>query len=308
MIILFVIHFLSFLVLSQVNYANRSIQPNSLSRTTIKYSVDGFITSYYKSLSKKYYLIVINHHWDLYDNVVFLRDIVYKEFSKFFPYSFDIINLGPRGNKTTRVLQHGLRRGGWYSYQTLAIAYNYTKNYRLYDGYFLVNDDAIIEPRKIIHYNLSTSLHESTEQYNFNPKWRWTKKRNERNITFSDSFLYTVEIIKNSSYETKCQLSNRNNYRKGFQDFYYVVLKDMDDYCKLSELFYSKRVFLELAAPTINYCLSHQEIITCNHRSWKAFGRCAHYHPIKMNTDKIRSLVMTYIRDNNYTERVPMSY
>ena len=262
LVLLLLLLSLSVVVLSQVKDINIT-QLINIRRSPIRYSENEYITSYYRSLSNKHYLIVINHHWALYDNVAFLRNIVYNEFSKHFPYSFDIINLGPRENKTQRVLKHGLRNGGWYSYQTLVIAYNLTKNKRLYDGYFLVNDDAIIEPRKIIQYNLSFSLHEPTKQYKFDSWWIWTKKRNERNITFSDSFQNTVDIIKNSSYETKCQLSKLSNYRFGLQDFYYVVLSDMNDYSKLSELFYSQRVFLELAAPTINYCLNHQEIITC---------------------------------------------
>lgn len=257
--------------------------------------------STFKRNSNKHYLIVVNYHWNKYNNAVFLRSQVYKEFNKLFPYSFDLILLGPRENTILKVLNHGLKVGGEYSYYTLTIAYHMTKDIREYDGYFFVNDDAFIEPRRIQNYDLIYSFHEPTRQYSYNPKWIWDRKANENGLSFSDAFKNAIDMVNNSTYKTICNLSNPVNLRRALQDFFYISKKDIKSYVDLSEIFYKNRVFLEVAAPTINYCLSNQSIVTCNHHFWPNAENCVHYHPVKMSKPHIRELVMDYILNQNYT-------
>lgn len=106
------------------------------------------------------FLLVVNHHWDFFSTVRFFRETYLPRFHKLFRYNFDVIYLAPTNQSSRRIISHKQKKGGWYSYYTLAVAYQLYGNLTNYDGYFLLNDDAALDPLYLNEYDLTTSFSE----------------------------------------------------------------------------------------------------------------------------------------------------
>ncbi len=270
---------------------------------------DEFVFKYRFNKSKKRYLIVVNHHWQFFNGVTFMRSKLYKRFNELYPIDFDLINMGPRFNETYRMVRHSLRVGGEYSYYTLAKAYAFLKGYAEYDGYFLINDDAFLDPHRLQEYDLTQSWHEPTRPYNWTLNWSWNHLQNENGVRYPIAFRNAInEVISNRSLEIRCQLVFPTNQRRSLQDFFYVTASDMPLFLQLVDIFFKHRVFLEQAAPTINWCLSHNEIVNCNHHNWPLVSTCVHLHPIKMGNPFNQNLAMQHIEGTNTLNVPAMSW
>lgn len=238
-----------------------------------------------------------------------MRNLMYKRFNELFPVDFDLINMGPCFNDTYRMVRHSLRIGGEYSYYTLAKAYSFLKGYSQYDGYFLINDDAFLDPRRLQEYDLSRSWHEPTLPFNWTRPWSWNSFKNENGTPYPIAFRNAInEVVSIRSLETRCKLAIPTNQRRSLQDFFYVTASDMPLFLQLVEIFYRHRVFLEQAAPTINWCLSHNEIVNCNHHHWPLVSTCVHLHPIKMGLVFNQNIIMQHIEGTNTINVPPMSW
>lgn len=268
-----------------------------------------FVFKYRFNKSKKRYLIVVNHHWSFYSSVSFINHKLYKRFNELYPFDFDLINMGPKFNDTLRVVNHSLRIGGEYSYYTLAKAYAFLKGYTEYDGYFLINDDAFLDPHRLREYDLRQSWHEPTRPYNWTFPWSWNYLRNEHFVPYPVAFRNAIrEVTSVPSLESQCHLVLDVNQRRSLQDFFYVTASDMPVFLRLVDIFYKHRVFLEQAAATINWCLSHNEIVSCNHHNWPFVSKCVHLHPIKLGNSFNRNLAMQHIEGTNTRLVPPMSW
>lgn len=269
------------------------------------------IDHYHKNGSTPIYLIVVNHHWKLYGGLPFFRTEYFPRFHQLFNQSFDVVYFSPAFRKDLRVVNHTLEEGGAYSYHTLAVGYNVFghANPYSYAGYFLLNDDAFLDPIYLNEYDLTHSLHEITRVYNPKEYWSWNLLKNEFKVSYPIAFYKAMEDIKLiPDLENRCHLANPQNHRRGLQDFFYVTDKDIDTFVRLSSIFYAHHAFLETAAPTINWCLSHRPINTCNHHFWPNVTTCVHFHPIKLYENSARSLVMNHINRKDIHKRIPMSW
>lgn len=270
---------------------------------------DEFVFKYRKHNSTTRYLIVVNHHWNFTNALRFMRDTLYEKFSELYPVDFDLMNMGPSFQGDFKMVSHSLRVGGEYSYYTLRRAYSFLKGYARYNGYFLINDDAFMDPFFLQDYDLRKSWHEPTLPYMWNQQWSWNYLKNEYGIPYPRAFREAIdEVIATPVLERRCQLKNPNNQRRSLQDFFYVAAVDMPVWLKLADIFYRHRVFLEQAAPTINWCLSHNSIINCNHHNWPKVKTCVHLHPIKLGQGSSQMIAMLRMTHKNMNVVPPMSW
>ena len=270
-----------------------------------------FVYKYRKHNTKEIYLIVINHHWNIFAAIPFFRNTYFYQFAEMFKFDFDVVYLAPDAMPEFFICAHGLRIGGEYSYYTLTVAYQLFHDAQpyQYSGYFLMNDDAFLDPLYLNTYNLSESHHEPTRTYNPRVPWPWNSMKNMFRVPYPQALRDAVEeVIGIPALERVCNLSNPKNTRRSLQDYFYVSKDDIALFVKLSSIFYKHRVFLEQAAPTINWCLSHNAIITCNHNFWKNVETCVHLHPIKLGSLNQQMLAMDHITRRNITRVAVMSW
>ena len=273
----------------------------------------GFIHHYHLKSEQSVYLIVVNFHWNIFNALPFLRDKYFPRFHQLFNSSFDVVYLAPTYKKSLTVVKNGLPNAGHYSYYTLSRAYEIFRSANEYDyaGYFLINDDSFIDPLHLNKISLNESFCEPSGEYSVNKtsNWFWnTMFKNVYGMPFSDAYYASIEELKVSRFETICNFSNPLNHRKGFYDFAYITGKDISMYYELSSVFFKHRAFLEVAGPTMNWCLSHKVIDSCNHRGWKNVKTCAFLHPVKLSAKENEQLVLDHINRINVTKIPKMSY
>lgn len=270
-----------------------------------------YVYKYHTHNTKEIYLIVINHHWNILAALPFFRNNYFRKFAELFNSDFDVVYLAPDPQPAFTVCAHGLRVGGEYSYYTLTVAYQLFHDLQSYKyaGYFLMNDDAFLDPLYLNTYNLSESHHEPTRTYNPRTPWPWNSMKNMFGVPYPQALRDAVEeVVAIPALERVCRLSDPENTRRSLQDYFYVSKDDIALFVKLSSIFYKHRVFLEQAAPTINWCLSHNAIITCNHNFWKDVKTCVHLHPIKLGSLHQQGLAMDHITRRNITRVAVMSW
>lgn len=268
-----------------------------------------FVFKYRFNQSKKRYLFVVNYHWDFFSTTTFIRNTLYKRINELFPIDFDVLCMGPIFDGKNKVVNHRLRIGGEYSFYSVVRAYQFLRGYYDYDGYFFINDDAFVDPIRLKEYDFTRSFHEPTRQYQWGQYWSWNVLKNELKVGYPQAFRTAIDEVRSiPELEGRCNLSDEINHRRGLQDFFFVVASDMPMFIKLADVFYKHRAFLEMAAPTINWCLSHQPIITCNHHNWPNVTTCAHLHPIKFGHPTLQTIAMLHINQVDTKRVVPMSW
>lgn len=270
-----------------------------------------FIDHYNDCNQSLVYLIVVNYHWNMFASLPFLRDVYFPRFHQLFNYSFDVVYFAPSYRKSLRVVNNNLPTAGFYSYYSLSLAYRIFGRANEYDyaGFFFMNDDGFIDPLHLNMISLNESFSEPSEVNSPNKtKWWAWNKNNTYGVTFKDAYYSTIDEIKHSRLESKCMLRESINHRRGYYDFAFITSRDIALYYELSLLFFKHRVFLELAGPTINWCLSHKTIDSCNHRFWKTVRTCVHLHPVK-HTDKANEqLILDHINRRNMSWVAKMWY
>ena len=265
-----------------------------------------------KTWTKIYGVCVVNYHWSMFASLSFLRDVFFPRFHQLFNYSFDVVYFAPSYRKSLRVVNNNLPTAGYYSYYSLSLAYQVFGRANEYDyaGFFLMNDDGFIDPLHLNMISLNESFSEPSEEYSVNKTqwWLWNNKNNSYGVTFKDAYYSTIDEIKHSRLESKCMLREPINHRRGFYDFAFITGRDIALYYELSLVFFKHRVFLELAGPTINWCLSHKMIDSCNHRFWKTVRTCVHLHPVKLTDKANEQLILDHINRRNISWVANMGY
>ena len=256
-------------------------------------------------LSKNIYLFVINFHYPNYNSIQFIRDIVYVQFAKTYKYDFDILFVGPKGNKDLKVLNNHLPPRGYYSYHSLYVALKKFKpelGYH-YSGYFLVNDDSCLQPELLNRENHEKAMSEPIIIWRNGSNWLWNGKKNLKNKLFSDAYYMAVkEITQLRTYNSLCH-SDSQLLPRGFSDFLYLPKSNISAFISLESIMFKHYVFLENAVPYIMSCLKAIQIKDCNHGKMIDREICPHLHPVKFSKTRDRLICMHRITNETLSER-----
>ena len=260
--------------------------------------------------SKSVFLFVVNFHFPFYDKVGFILNTYFVKFRKLYIKDFDVILVGPKEDKAKRVISNGLPGKGYYSYHTLSLVYNQLclKEKCFYDGFFLMNDDSCIDPRFLSAYDLSQSWNEPYESVNYSVYWYWYKIKNEEGITFRRSYEKSIKMLLKTKDGKECDLANRSNWKKGYSDAFYIVAADMPRWYRMMLIMKKYYVFLEMAVPTVNWCLTKNEFIDCNHGAMLDRLTCVHMHPVKYRQPNMMKLCLQRMDHLNMKDTPPRRY
>ena len=300
----------SSLLSSFIHLMSRSMSQDSKQR---RQSVDNK-TSSWETYIRKYrnnttptlskLLFVVNYHWSKYETVSFLDTTFFPAYRKQFPFDFDVVITGPQSDQGNRVIGNKTPQGGHYSYWSLLMIYHQLCIVEScsYEGFVYMNDDSYVDPLFLAALDLSQSWIEPSEQINLSVRWIWYNKTNTAGVSFIDAYRNAIKNLQNTKMGKKCHFENDTNLRKGFADFYYITKKDMPIYYKLIPEMKRQKVFLEMAAPTVNWCITHNSVINCNHRAMKEIQKCLHVHPVKLRMDEMKEYAMKRLYHLNMDE------
>lgn len=257
--------------------------------------------------SSEIYLIIVNYHYGFYSSYSFLNESFFPRFAHHFRYDFDVVYFGTKYNETIRVMRNRLSNGGFYSYHTVNVALEVFRDAaeRPYAGYMLMNDDSYVDPQFLNSLNLTSSLSEPTREYHNSGYWDWKIRSNSYGVRFPVAFNRAIRLLmENPILNETCQFSNPQNTRRGFSDFFYITGKDIDLFLQMSAIMYSQRVFLEMAVPTMMYCLTKETVIDCNHGRMPQRKTCVHMHPVKYSMRSMQELALDRLEHVNMS-RLP---
>ena len=229
------------------------------------------------------FLFVVNFHEPRYAPVRFLSTQYFPLFRRRFLFDFDVVFLGPWESRGDHVLSHHLPLYGHFSYRSLAVAYQQlcVREACRYASFVLMNDDSYLDPVFLLQYPLEKSLTEPSSVFNPRGNWMWLRKQNAYGQTYAQAFDDALQELAAQPRWDKCEFGKPKNRRQGFADFFMIRRDNMSDFCELSAVMYRHRVFLEMAAPTINYCFTRTFVDNCNHGPMKNRRTCVHMHPMK---------------------------
>ena len=177
-----------------------------------------------------------------------------------------------------------------------------------YDSFVFMNDDSYVDPIFLLSYPLDMSLIEPSKAVSLSERWIWYKKKNIKNVPNAVAFGNAIEVLKNDPKWNKCQFSKPASKRRGFADFFVISKNDIQDYYEMSSVMIHHYVFLELAAPTINYCLTKKFIDDCNHGRMKNRRTCVHMHPVKYRLEDSETLALNRMLRKNMDAAPPRMY
>ena len=247
------------------------------------------------------FLFVVNFHEPRYAPVPFLDRVYFPAFRNRFLFDFDVVYLGPEKNNSMKVINNHLPYYGHLSYYSLSYMYKElcVKESCNYVGFMLMNDDSYVDPKFLLDYDLTQSWFEPSVKMNFNQYWMWYKTKNSDGKTYLEAYNNSLNILMKNERWKKCRFDLENNRQRGLADFVYVAKKDIADWIAMVDVMYSNKVFLEMAIPTVNWCISRKPIIDCNHGRMLAKHTCVHMHPVKYRQPNMKELAMNrmYRRD-----------
>ena len=255
-------------------------------------------------------LFVVNFHEPHYEETSFILNQYFVEFRKRFMIDYDVILVGPWEDKKKTVKGTHLPLYGHYSYYSLAYVY-----YHLcvvescsYYGFFYMNDDSYIDPRFLSKYDLTKSWSEPSTVYRTNCRWMWNKKNNIKNVPYKQAFYDAVKELKALPIAKNCHLENARNLRRGFADAFYLILSDMPKWYEMIMIMKNHYVFLEVAAPTVNWCITRNAINDCNHGKMKNRRKCVHVHPVKYRMPNMKEYCLKRLDHLNLDTAPPRMY
>ena len=256
------------------------------------------------------FLFVVNFHEPRYSPVKFLSTQFFPLFRNRFLFDFDVVFMGPWEDRHLRVVGNGLPIHGHYSYYSLSLAYHQLcmVEYCHYDSFVFMNDDSYVDPIFLLSYPLDMSLIEPSKAVSLSERWIWYKKKNIKNVPNAVALGNAIEVLKNDPKWSKCQFSKPASKRRGFADFFVISKNDIQDYYEMSSVMIHHYVFLELAAPTINYCLTKKFIDDCNHGRMKNRRTCVHMHPVKYRLEGSETLALNRMLRKNMDAAPPRMY
>ena len=246
-------------------------------------------------------LFVVNFHEPKYQAVPFIESQYFSIFRRRFLIDFDVVFVGPRGDQKFKVVGNGLPQQGYYSYHSLSFVYQHlcVEEECSYYGFVLMNDDSYVDPMFLMGYDLTQSWTEPSLKMDFKRRWQWYKWRNKNNVTYLEAFKTALEELKNTEEGKKCHFERPENWRRGFADFFYITQKDMKTFQPMITVMKRHLVFLEMAAPTVNYCITHNFVTDCNHGKMEDRRTCVHMHPVKYRLEGMKEFALDRLYHKN---------
>ena len=260
--------------------------------------------------SKPIFLFVVNFHFPFYEKVNFIVNQFFVEFRKRYVIDFDVILLGPKEDKERRIISNGLAQNGHYSYHSLTVAYDQLclKERCFYKGFFLINDDSYIDPLFLSTYDLSQSWSEPSRIVNYTERWLWYKRNNTQKISFRQAYENALRTLLYTEDGKECGLHNKSNWRRGYSDAFYIVARDMPRWYRMMLVMKKNYVFLEMAVPTVNWCLTKNQFIDCNHGAMLDKFSCVHMHPVKYRKPNMTDFSLQRMDHLNMKDTPPRDY
>lgn len=200
-------------------------------------------------------LLVIVYHYPFYDSIPTL--------TKFYNLTFKkVVICGPVKSASYPVITVQLK-AGHYAYECLGQAIRENPGY---GGYMYINDDMIVNWWNLGQFNtnrvwIGSEIKQGAEVGKPQPRgnWPWWSKNSPGLMTCAQ----TIQLLENLAHTEKMPWLNSsyNMYinnsggkqlcRAGLSDFFYVPKRLADKFQTLSNIFFSNKVFLEIAVPTI---------------------------------------------------------
>ena len=162
-----------------------------------------------------------------------------------------------------------------------------------------MNDDSYVDPMFLMGYDLTQSWVEPSSKMSFREHWQWYKMKNEKGKTYHEAFIEALEELKNTEEGKKCHFERPENWRRGFADFFYITQKDMKTFQPMITVMKRHLVFLEMAAPTVNYCITHNFVTDCNHGKMEDRRTCVHMHPVKYRLEGMKEFALDRLYHKN---------
>ena len=260
--------------------------------------------------TRNIYLFVVNYHFPRYESVSFIEHDIYENFAHYYPYDFDLVIIGPRGDRTHLVMDNSLPQGGHYSYHSMRIvldSFTPEEGYR-YAGYFLANDDSCLQPAFLSREDHGRAMGEQTFPWINSKKWIWNYKTNINHVNFSEAAMEAIsEINRDKNLSVICEL-NMTHLMRGWGDFFYFPSKDRELFMRLEDIFWRKKAFLENTVPIIMHCLHAKVIDDCNHGKMLNRETCSHLHPVKFSRPIDRTICLNRIKNITLSEKPNTSY
>lgn len=247
-------------------------------------------------------LFIMNFHYNNYTPVHFIETGYFKEFSRRFKYSVDLVLVGPIEDESKGVYGTGTPRMGFYSYHSFSYAYDLFNPRRgfSYYGFMFLNDDSCLNPWVLntLPFNVSYSEWGRKPVHN-TTNWKFVTFKNTYGIT---NYQAVTEALK--------EMNDRNLHCGPYHvishpycargDFFYVYRRHSLLIREIFQTMYKYRVFLEIAVPTALESVNASEITSCNHFQRFYKYSCGHYHPTKFSNMQMRTKCINRIINSTF--------
>ncbi|MCF7907505.1 MAG: hypothetical protein K9L86_01305 [Candidatus Omnitrophica bacterium] len=242
-------------------------------------------------------LCCINFNEVHYDNIEFLKDL----YSNF----VDVVFYGPERKQGFEVNQLCHHRG-YFSY---AVILDAIKKFPDYNGYIFVNDDCIMNIWQFINKDKTKvwlqPFHSKVNRHDYKEStWFWLNEPCGISA-YGKAFL---QIPRRYRERLKSSFGSEDAVICGPADCFYLPKRRINDFASLFDIYFSNRVFTEIAVPTGLYAIEDKAQITVfkGHDrvtfplsfipydlKAKIFyrGELDLYHPLKLSNSKMRSMV-----------------
>ncbi|XP_068715876.1 uncharacterized protein [Montipora capricornis] len=210
-------------------------------------------------------LLVIVYHYPLYDTIPYLRAL----YGPAFPH---LLFCGPPSNTLSAGILTVEMDNGYLAYECLGKA---IREHPGYGGYFYINDDSILKYWKFADVDWE-KIWESSQSIDstpvYEPKrasnwfwWRTAYGMDNCRRAYEDVANLTLRAKKLNGKDHVSTLSKNGNGSPrcfgGRTDVFYIPRKHTRAFSILSQTFYERKVFLEIAVPTIIRFIERNENI-----------------------------------------------
>ncbi len=230
-------------------------------------------------------LLIINYNHPYYQSRDFLEGI-YKE-----PFPHQLF-YGEKENPRINTLA---THQGWFAHRVLADA---MQRHPYYEGYLMIQDDCLVNYWNLARFDrhkiwINESIPRELSKVSHPWVW-WAKECGASAVKDSIKSLssgYLQQLERNCSPDTIVT---------GAADFVYIPARYRKEFILLSSIF--DKTFIEIAIPTIAFCLDTKENIEFTHFLWdyslnNDFDTSLDWiHPLKFSNIANQNLVQNYLK------------
>jgi hypothetical protein len=186
-------------------------------------------------------LLIINYNFAYYNSIPFLKKIYGNFFS-------NIVFYGPKKDPQVELCEH---HEGWYSYQAISDA---MQKFPGYQGYLFVHDDCFINFWNFSRFDKEKIWIVEGGWFSSNQPWGWWNK--------PCGIAAYKKVYNDLDYHYKLLLTENNQGEepvRAFSDIAYIPGKYSKETIELCNICTKQGLFLEIAIPTICFCLDYVE-------------------------------------------------